>query len=76
MFVQIIFNRLMHGIKNEIYTLPASEFSCRDKVAISCDEDYLIYLTFESHRCNINADSHINALLRCHKIKVAFIYIV
>ena len=65
--IHMLVKRWMDGvpkwIEYKINTFTARELGCRDKVRIPCDEHNLIHLALEAQRCDINADSHIDAFL-------------
>ncbi len=63
MLKQLSFNICMHRIKNKIDTLSPRQLRRRNKIRIPRKQDYAIYESFESKRCNINTDFHVNTFL-------------
>jgi hypothetical protein len=52
-----------HGVKDEIDPFTAGEFRGRNKVTVACHEHDLVDLSLVGHRCNIEANTHIDTLL-------------
>lgn len=58
------------GIEYEIDSLAPRQLRGGNKIRIACNQYYLIYLTLEAQRCDIQADAHIHTLLYRCKLEI------
>ena len=70
MFVKRSMNHTPQRIEDKIDPLSPREFCRRNKIRITRNQHDLIDLALEAQRCDIQANTHIHALLDCRVLEI------